>query len=195
MKLYERLPDSVIVNGKRVKVDLDFRNVLRMMEILDRSDLMPEAREYLAAKCVCKRPKPGVVNAVRALLFPPVKRKSEAGKKPVTSYEQDAWMIRAAFRQCYGVDLWRDKLHWFEFADMIHALPDGNRYMETIGIRVRELPPPNKYNAKEREWLIKAKASVALEVPEEERMQKYDADVVTIFRAIMPHAKEVKQDE
>ena len=195
MKLYERLPDSVIVNGKRVKVDLDFRNVLRMLEILERSDLMPEAREYLAAKCICKRPKNGVISAVKALLFPPVKVKGERARKPVTSYEQDAWMIRAAFRQCYGIDLWREKLHWLEFADLIHALPEGNRYIDTIGIRVRELPAPTKYNAKEREWLIKAKASVALEIPEEERMTQYENDVVNIFNALLPHAREVNPDE
>ena len=31
MKLQDRLPDSVTVLGKRYKLDLDFRNVLRMM--------------------------------------------------------------------------------------------------------------------------------------------------------------------
>lgn len=192
MKLYEKLPDSVTVNGKRYKCDFDFRNVLRLMETLDRNDLMPEAREYLACKCVCKRPKKGVLDAVRALLFPRDKKSAEPVRKPATSYEQDAWMIRAAFRQCYGIDLWREKLHWLEFADLIHALPDGNRYMDTIGIRVRELPAPTKYNAKEREWLLKAKASVALERPEEERIAQYEADVVNLFTALLPHAKEVK---
>ena len=64
--------------------------------------------------------------------------------------------------------------------------------MDTIGIRVRELPAPTKYNAKEREWLLKAKASVALERPEEERIAQYEADVVNLFTALLPHAKEVK---
>ena len=191
MKLYDRLPNSVTVNGKRVKVNLDFRNVLKMLETLQRTDLMPEAREYKAAKYVCKRPRPGVVEAVRALLFPDLK--PQPNSKKVTSYEQDAWLIRAAFRQTYGIDLWRDKLHWLEFADLLHAIPEGTRYMETIGIRVREIPAPTKYNAKEREWLLKAKASVALETSEDERMDRYGEDVKNIFAALIPHAKEVNE--
>ena len=191
MKLYDRLPDSVTVDGKRVKLDLDFRNVLKMLETMQRKDLMPEARDYRAAKCVCKRPFPGVLDAVKKLLFSDIKPSEQ--QQRVTSYEQDAWLIRAAFRQTYGIDLWRDKLHWFEFTDLLHAIPEGTRYMETIGIRVREIPPPNQYNAKEREWLMKAKAAVALEVPEEERMNRYNADVKNIFAALIPHAKkEVK---
>ena len=54
MKLYERLPDSVTADGKKYRLDLDFRNVLRMIEILSRDDLIPAAREYLALKCVMK---------------------------------------------------------------------------------------------------------------------------------------------
>ena len=44
MKLQDRLPEGVTVDGKFYKMDFDFRNVLRMMEVLDRDDLMPEAK-------------------------------------------------------------------------------------------------------------------------------------------------------
>lgn len=185
MKLHERLPDSVMVRGKKVRVDLDFRNVLRMMETLERDDLMPEAREWLAAKCVCKHPRKGVLTAVKALLFtdPP-----KEGKR-VTSFEQDAPLIRAAFRQVYGVNLWKDSLHWFEFAELLHGIPEGNRYAETIGIRLREMPAPTKWNAKEREWLARAKASVALKMSEKEQEDQYQRDVKNVFDALLPHAK------
>ena len=98
MKLHEHLPDSVIVGKKRVKLDLDFRNVLRMMEILSREDLMPEARDWNALRCICKHPKPGMMEEVKKLLFanPP----TNDGKR-VTSFEQDAGLIRAAFRQVF----------------------------------------------------------------------------------------------
>ena len=42
---------------------------------------------------------------------------------------------------------------------------------------------------------VKAKASVALEVPEEERMTQYENDVLNVFKALLPHAKEVNPDE
>ena len=190
MKLYESLPDSVMVGRKKVKVDLEFRNVLRMMETLQRADLMPEAREWLAVHCVCKRPVKGTLEAVKQLLFSDAPKEA---RKRVTSFEQDAGLIRAAFRQCYGIDLWRDKLHWLEFRELLNAIPEGNRYTETIGIRAREMPEPTKWNAKERQWLAEAKASVALELTEEEKRHDYEQGVLNVFRAILPHAKDVKE--
>lgn len=191
MKLYDKLPDFVMVGRKKVKVDLDFRNVLKMMETLQRADLMPEAREWIAVRQVCRRPVKGTLEAVKQLLFEDHKK---AEGKRVTSFTQDAGLIRAAFRQCYGIDLWRDKLHWLEFRELLNAIPEGNRYAETIGIRVREMPEPTKYNLKERQWLAKAKASVALELTEEERSQDYEQSVANVFDALIPHAKEVKEE-
>ena len=159
MKLYESLPCSVMVGRKRVRCDFDFRNVLRMLETLQRNDLMPEAREWLAVRCVCRRPVKGTLQAVRQLLFAEPVR--DDGQR-VTSFEQDAPLIRAAFMQTYGINLWTARLHWLEFSELMRGIPEGTRYMETIGIRVREMPAPTKYNQKEREWLAKAKRSVAL---------------------------------
>lgn len=192
MKLYERLPDHVTVGRKRIRVDLDFRNVLRLLETLQRDDLMPEAREWLAVRCVCRRPVDGALNAVRQLLFsePP---KENSGER-VTSFEQDAGLIRAAFRQTYGINLWTEKIHWFEFVELLRGVPEGTRYMETIGIRVREMPAPTKYNLKEREWLAKAKKSVALQLTEKEINEKYQAGVRSVFHALLPIAKEVNKD-
>ena len=188
MKLYERLPDSVKVGRKKVRLYLDFRNVLRMMEILGRDDLVPEAKEWLAVRCVCRHPVKGTLDAVKRLLFanPP----KNDGKR-ITSFEQDAPLIRAAFRQVYGIDLWRDKLHWFEFSELMQGIPEGNRYAETIGIRFREMPAPTKWNAKEREWLARAKESVALKRTEKEIDEDYQRDVKAVFDALLPHAKEV----
>ena len=47
MKLQDTLPQGVTVDGRFYRLDFDFRNVLRMMEVMGRNDLMPEAREYL----------------------------------------------------------------------------------------------------------------------------------------------------
>ena len=184
MKLQDTLPQGVTVDGRFYRLDFDFRNVLRMMEIMGRDDLMPEAREYLAVKCLTKRPKNAgkVLEAVRSILFqnPP---KTDGQK--VTNFVQDAPLIRAAFRQAYGIDLYRDRLHWIEFSELLNAIPEGSRYSEVIGIRVRPMPKPTKWNADERAWLMKAKADVALFVPEEEREANYQRDVANIAAAIL----------
>ena len=113
MRLQDRLPDGVTVDGKFYRLDFDFRNVLRMMKELGRDDLLPDVRVWRAVRCLTKHPKneAKVLEAVQKLLFdlPP-----EKDGQRVTDFEQDAGLIRAAFRQAYGIDLYREKLHWIE---------------------------------------------------------------------------------
>lgn len=185
LRLFDRLPDTITVDGKRYRCDFDFRNVLRLLEIMQRDDILPDARDFLCVRCCVKKPPKrasGLYKALCSMLFP---NAPETGGKRLTSYEQDAPLIRAAFRQTYHIDLFRDKLHWFEFTELLQNLPEGNRYAETLGIRARPMPAPTKYNAKEREWLLKAKQSVALHLPEKEREKKYDADVSNVFGGLM----------
>ena len=183
-RLYDRLPEGVTVDGKFYRCNFSFRNVLKMLDIMQREDLQLDARDFLCLKCVIKRPKnvSAVYAAVCDVLF---EKRPETGGKRLTSFEQDAPLIRAAFRQVYGIDLWRDKLTWFEFTELLQGLPNGNRYEEVVGIRARPLPAPNKYNQKEREWLIKAKQSVALHLTDAEQEKKYESDVGRIFAGLM----------
>lgn len=184
MKLQDTLPNGVTVDGRFYKLDFDFRNVLRMMDELDRDDIMPEARAYNAIKCLTNRPKnvPKVLEAVKGLLF---QEKPKKDAQKVTDFVQDAGMIRAAFRQAYGIDLYRDRLHWIEFSELLNAIPEGSRYAEVVGIRVRPMPAPTKWNAQEREWLMKAKADVAIHLSEKEQAKKYQEDVAKVFSGLM----------
>ena len=186
MKLTDKLPDGVTVDGRFYKLDFDFRNVLRMMDVLGRDDLIPEARNYLALKCLTKHPRnvSKVLAATKDILFEKQDGNQQTGEK-VTSFEQDAGLIRAAFRQVYRIDLFRDSLHWLEFIELLHNLPEGNRYVETVGIRARPMPAATKYNQKEREWLMKAKAAVKLHLSDTEAQRQYDKDVGNIFAGLM----------
>lgn len=196
MKLQDRLPDRVRVGGRTYKLDLDFRNILRMMDTLARNDLIPGARDYLALKCVMRRPPKDVgpvLAAVRALLFPDAKQAPDQEK--LTDFAQDADYIRAAFRQCYGIDLWRERVHWLEFSALLHGLPEGNMYTSILGIRARPMPAPTKYNASEREWLAKAKALYKLGLTDEEEASHYARCVQNVFAGLMAWAGTAKGSE
>lgn len=175
IKLQERLPDFVTVRGKRYKLKPDFRNVLMMMETMDNPEIIPEARTYQALRHVVKHvPKDDALCAeimaeVQKTMFPEAKK--EKGGKKLTSFVQDADLIRGAFRQVYGIDLFRDSVHWVEFSCLLSCLPEGSRYSDIIGIRARPLPEPTRYNRKEREALMKAKAECRLELSEKEITQ------------------------
>ena len=181
MKLYERLPDSITVDGRKYRLDLDFRNVLKMMYIMERSDILQDAKDYQALKCIMKRPpKDGarLLLAIRLMLFG---IGSVNADKPVTNFEQDADLIRAAFMQEYNINLFTDKLHWFEFVAFLHGLPEGNKYTEVIGIRTRPIPQATKYNKVERETLIKAQAAYALKMTKEQQKQSYNKSLQRVF--------------
>lgn len=188
MKLYERLPDRVTVGRRRYKLRLDFRNVLRMIDTLTRDDLLPEAREYLALRCVT-RPRGNthaLMAAVLELLFP---ARGESTEK-IMDYAQDADLIRAAFQQCYGINLYRDKLHWFEFSALLASMPEGSRYSEILSIRARPMPAPTKYNADERAWLAKAKAQYAVKLTDKELENQYQKGMRQMAASLLNLAKQ-----
>ena len=188
MKLYERLPDRVTVGRRRYKLRLDFRNVLRMIDTLGRDDLLPEAREYLALRCIT-RPRGNthaLMTAVLELLFP---ARGESTEK-IMDYAQDADLIRAAFLQCYGINLYRDKLHWFEFSALLASMPEGSRYSEILSIRARPMPAPTKYNADERAWLAKAKAQYAVKLTDKERGNQYQKGLRQVAASLLNLAKQ-----
>lgn len=191
MKLFERLPDKIEIDGRKYRLDLDFRNVLRMVEIMNREDLLSEARNYLALKCVMRKVPKNVgqtMTAVSAIIFPKTKKKGDKGPK-LTDYTQDADLIRAAFMQCYGINLWREKLHWFEFTGLLAGLPDGSRYIDIVGIRAKPLPEPTKYNAKERQWLIEAKQRYAIEKTAKEEEEALQASLHATTLSLLALAK------
>lgn len=185
MKLYDKLPDSVIVNGRRIKLDLDFRNVLRMIDILAADDLMDDAREWLAMRCICRKPQKGMVEEVRRLLFPPGNKAHDR----VMDYEQDADLIKAAFQQAYGIDLNTAKLHWLRFSCLLAGIPECTRFSEVISIRTRPIPELTKYNAKEVQNLMEAKASVSLKMSEKEQKEKYQKDVQNVAALLLSMAE------
>ena len=191
MKLFERLPDKIEIDGRKYRLDLDFRNVLRMVEIMNREDLLSEARNYLALKCVMRKVPKNVgqaMTAVSAIIFPKTKKKGDKGPK-LTDYTQDADLIRAAFLQCYGINLWREKLHWFEFTGLLAGLPEGSRYIDIVGIRAKPLPEPTKYNAKERQWLIEAKQRYAIEKTAKEEEEALQASLHATTLSLLALAK------
>lgn len=190
MKLYERLPDSVTVGRRRFRLDLDFRNVLRMMEIISREDLLADAREYLALRCITK-PKGDIhalLAAVMGLLFPA--HEKTASKEKITDFNQDADLIRAAFLQNYGINLFRDRLHWMEFSSLLSGLPEGSRYSEVLGIRARPMPAPTKYNAEERQWLARAKAEYAIHLTGKEQAQSLENSLRSVALSLLALAEQ-----
>lgn len=192
MKLQDDLPRRVTAEGRAYRVNLDFRRVLKLLAVMADENLIDEAREYLALKCVMRRPprsakrRAAVLAAVCAVCF--TQRKKATGPK-MTDFEQDADLIRAAFLQEYGVNLWRDRLHWLEFSALLAGLPEGSRYSDVLGIRARPMPAPTKYNAELRQWLTKAKAEYAVRMTKREEENSYQTGLRLMAEGLLALAE------
>ena len=193
MRLSEPLERHINANGRHYRADLDFRNVLAFLDILARRDILPEARCYLALKQIIRRPPKNdrkcaaLIAAADRLLFRDERKRLDAGQR-ITDFEKDADYIKAAFLQAYGINLWRDRLHWQEFTALLGALPAGSKYMDILGIRARPLPEANKYNVKERESLIRAKAEYALELSDDEIKRSFAAGAFAMAESLKAYA-------
>lgn len=192
MRINDRIPTHIEAGGRRYRIDTDFRNVIRMNEIMARVDLTDEARDWLALRCMMRHPprkrsrQIELLKALRELLFSG--RRGASDSKKITDIDQDAELIFAAFYQEYGINLWRDHLSWFEFTALLAGIAEGTRYSDVLTIRARPMPKPTKWNAEEREWLAKAKAAHALELTDEEMAENYERSVRSIFDGLLSMA-------
>lgn len=85
-------------------------------------------------------------------------------KTKVTDYDIDQWRIYSAFRTQYGINLNRDKLHFWEFMGLLTTL-DECAYTRVVGIRQQKFRP--KMSAEEKKALKEAKAIYSLDTLEE----------------------------
>lgn len=185
MKMHETLPNGVTVNGKFYRMDFDYRNVLRMLERMERQDLTPEAWAWRVLRCVMSRPRGNLlalVSETQKVLFGSAKKRD--GEK-LTDYDQDADLIRAAFFQAYGIDLWTEKMHWLKFTALLAGIPEGTRYSDVLSIRARPMPEPTKYNAEERANLARAKAEYAVKMSEKEQADSRQRGLLAVAQGLL----------
>lgn len=65
------------------------------------------------------------------------------GEPAVYCFEQDAGRIVSAFRKVFGMDISREKLHWFEFTSMLVDLSD-TAFSNVISIRTTDVSDIDK---------------------------------------------------
>ena len=63
-----------------------------------------------------------------------------SGKDPPFSYEHDAGYIYAAFIEAYGIDLTKNRLHWWQFRALFLGLPETVLFCRIMGYRTMEIP-------------------------------------------------------
>lgn len=108
---------------------------------------------------------------------------ADAAKDPddgpqVYSFEQDAGRIVSAFRKTFGIDISREKLHWFEFVAMLGDLGD-TAFTNVINIRTTDVSEIDK---KKRSEFIRMKKRFSLS-------EQYTAEEMATINEALEWAK------
>lgn len=83
---------------------------------------------------------------------------SGTDEEEIYSFEYDAGRIVSAFRKVFGIDITRQRLHWFEFIPMLGDL-SGTAFTSVIDIRTTD---SNEVDAKKRAEFLRMKKRFAL---------------------------------
>ena len=190
MTLYEALPDKLEHRGKEYRLYASFDRVLEALAFVKRQDFSDaEKEEYLTFLFFGDglEPDAELVSAALALLCPASKN---SGVRSF-DWEQDAAAIYASFLSVYGIDLFsmRGKLHWTAFIALLQNLPRDSAFGRLIDIRTCEVPQVTKYNQRQVQNLMKAKAAYRLRISEEERQAQWQAGLQNIAKQMMSNAK------
>lgn len=163
---FDSLPVSVEIDGVSHPINSDFRfGVSLEMEVLsgEDADVMGLLDAFYPA---------GIPGNVRAAadkmlefyrgyvkLLGDKTSKNESKKGRQYDYEQDSDVLVASFLNYYGVDLNRDKLHWWVFRRLMLNLPDESPFMRRIHYRTADI---NKVDKKLQKHYRKMKSLYSL---------------------------------
>ena len=201
MDLHIPLPWSITLDsGRRIKLYASFDRLLAFLDVLRGKSMTEDDTEKTALFLLFGDQHLTVAEAreatekARDILFAEPER--ESGGHRVLDFRQDAELILAAFRQAYGIDLFREhgRLHWLEFLALLSGIPQNTRLSEVMEIRACKVPPATKNNHEQVRALMKAKAKYAIRITEEERQARWQAGLQNIAKQMMSNAKAGEND-
>lgn len=93
---------------------------------------------------------------------------STKSRQKLVDYNVDQWRIFADFRQIYGIDLSKEKMHFWAFCGLLWSLPARqSSFLQVIEIRKKK--PGPKASAEERKAIAEAHRIYGLEQQTEEK--------------------------
>lgn len=155
MTMFRKLPYFVILQEKKYRINVDFRNMISFENILqDKSVSKTEKIEYGLRHFY---PAFFSLENYQKLLYNPQLYKEacdkliwfykcgrddyhrmENGKgsnKQIYSYNYDDEYIYGAFYEQYGIDLSYDIVHWWKFKALLKSLKDDTEFVKIKGYR------------------------------------------------------------
>lgn len=190
---FNPLPESVEWNGKIIRLTPAFDNVLNMYAALEKCITDAEKIEIMTYYLTDDAPRDvALLQKITDEII--TKPKHRAQTEKAFDFLQDAEYIYAGFMQAYHLDLLDQlgKLHWWKFNALLKSLPQDTRFQEIVQIRLRPMPKATKYNAEERQNLLKLKSEYRLEISEKERKENLQNGLRNLASALIGMAQHGK---
>lgn len=178
--LLDPLPESWSDEaGNTYEMDTDFRIGIQICLVQDDEDLSEVEKTLTIRSLMFPGAAPEGEDLEKAVQFflsgwshdKPGKKEKER----LMDFDVDQWRIYAAFKQQYGIDISRERMHWWEFMGLLSSLNECS-YTRVIDIRQKKFKP--KMSKEERKSLREAKDIYTLDhvaTPEErEFMEEMD---------------------
>lgn len=145
--LYEKFPEYVVIDGKKYRIITDFREYIKLLELLRDEQIETSDKYYLIMQWFLDIPKASFKKCLDALAnFMTMESEQEEStednegkaesKKQVLSYTQDAPFILSGFLECYGIDLQQvDYMHWWKFQILIEGMNEDCELKKRMSYR------------------------------------------------------------
>lgn len=143
--LIDGAPKEIYVDSLKYKINYDFRYGLLFEELMNDKTISDSEKFTLAIKLYLDNQyvenyEEAITQIFNFYLCGEKPRKTKKKKEnPVFSYEEDAGLIFAAFKEVYNIDLVEDKIHWWKFRALFDALPDTCQFRKVVGYRAIEI--------------------------------------------------------
>lgn len=156
MIMFNKLPYFVILQGKKYKINVDFRTMISFENKLQDKSVSQEKkieyglRHFYPTFFDCENYQiflqiPELYKeACEKLIwfyecgredYHKTKGNGKGRNKQIYSYEFDDEYIYGAFYEQYGIDLTYQKLHWWKFKALLKSLKDDTEFVKIQGYR------------------------------------------------------------
>ncbi len=167
--LLDDLPEAIAIDGKEYPVNWDHRTGIDIILDFESPGLTIEEKGILLVRRLYHEPLPvNISEAIRlGIKFlnggnDEVEENPFADHYRLYSFEKDANLIYAAFRQTHGVDLQKERLHWWTFLALFQDLGADTAFCTLVNLRRRV--KSGEATKEEREHALKM--GEAFELPE-----------------------------
>ena len=174
----DELAVNITVDNQELSVSTDFRDWIKADLIMKDKQIPEEAKLPLLCQYIGLDVSTFEGNAIDlwAGIFSFYGCNQQAkpdvgGKTKETAYrfDYDWWLIYAAFKQQYNINLLTTDLHWFEFKALLDGLTEETQFIKVVQARLRDT---TKLKGEEKQQAEKLKRY--WKVPDEEAEEERD---------------------